>query len=65
MSALHDCPGGCGAKVERHLFACRGCWARLPIELRRWITGAYRRRAHGDHIRAMAEAVRFYQADAS
>jgi hypothetical protein len=30
MNRTHECPGGCGARVERHRYACRPCWYRLP-----------------------------------
>jgi hypothetical protein len=57
---MHDCPGGCGSQVPRHLFACKPCWWRLPADLRRPITAT-----HGVDVRAhraaMADAMRWYR----
>jgi hypothetical protein len=63
MSARHDCPGGCGQKVDRGLFACAKCWWRLPIEHRDAINDAYPRRHFEPlaHRQAMAEALRWYK----
>lgn len=56
----HACPGGCGAQVPRHLFACRDDWYRLPADLRRPITANYRRDLV-NHRKAMADAHRWYR----
>lgn len=52
----HDCPGGCGTRVNRVLLACRLCWQRLPAMLRDRVNATYRRRtqdprAHRDAVR--------------
>ena len=33
-TAVHACPGGCGANVPNRLYACRQDWYRLPQEFR-------------------------------
>lgn len=64
--STHECPGvGCQRQVPRHLFACPGCWSRLPAVLQRRITSSYRRRAHDEHVRAMLLAVEFYRQEAA
>jgi hypothetical protein len=55
----HDCPGGCGAQVPHHRFACPGCWGRLPRDLARAITGNFRR-DFAAHVAAMTDARRWY-----
>lgn len=55
----HGCPGGCGARVPDRLFACRGCWARLPVDLQRPITAHYGR-DRAAHAEAMADARGWY-----
>jgi hypothetical protein len=55
----HDCPGGCGAPVVRHRFACGVCWRRLPAQLRRAITSTYNV-DHTAHARAMVRAMHWY-----
>lgn len=55
----HTCPGGCGAAVPKHLFACKPCWFRLPAEMRRPIIDNFRRDDLA-HIRAMGDAFDWY-----
>lgn len=62
-SGTHECPGGCGAQVAFHLFACKRCWFRLPRALRTAIW-----RAHGGtdgraHVAAMADATQWFEAN--
>lgn len=63
-SIQHACPGGCGARVPDRLFACRGCWARLPAELKRPIRANYGR-DRAAHAAAMSEARRWYAEQAA
>lgn len=56
----HDCPGGCGAPVPQHKFACFTCWRRLPAPLRRAITRTYNV-DHTAHSRAMVTAMHWYR----
>ena len=58
--STHPCPGGCGTPVPRRRFACRGCWYRLPRDLRGPITAFYGvdRFAHAE---AMIEAADWYR----
>jgi hypothetical protein len=54
----HSCPGGCGRQVGRARYACRGCWHRLPFDLRTTITATYqagRRREHREAMQAAHE----------
>lgn len=37
----HPCPGLCGLRVKNNTFACPGCTARLPVELRAGTQSAY------------------------
>lgn len=37
----HACPGGCGAKVTYAQLACRTCWFRLPVTIRREVTAGW------------------------
>lgn len=53
--STHDCPCGCRAQIPRHRFSCYDSWQRLPVELKRAITGNYRRNPIA-HARAMGEA---------
>ena len=34
----HPCPGGCGRTVDNKLFACGGCWYRLPGSIKAGVT---------------------------
>lgn len=56
----HDCPGKCGTPVAHHLFACPGCWRRLPDPYRRAISGTYLRNHH-DHAQAMVRAMCWFR----
>lgn len=56
----HACPGGCGARVERHLYACRVDWGRLPAPLRQAISRAYHGSRVGEHARAMDAAAAWF-----
>ena len=49
----HVCPGGCGAQVPRHQYACQADWKRLPAGLRRTISTAYNHGPFMAHVRAM------------
>lgn len=60
MTPTHDCPGGCGAQVARHRYACRDCWYRLPVAFRKPITDNYRRDV-GAHMAAMLAAAQWYE----
>jgi hypothetical protein len=57
--ASHDCPGSCGRQVPYHHFACRNCWYRLPMDLRRPISANWQRDAVA-HAEAMADALQWY-----
>lgn len=63
MSALHECPGKCGALVVRSMLACKPCWYRLPAEIRDQVNFTYRQRISNPmgHIRAVAEASSWYR----
>lgn len=56
----HTCPGGCARRVARSRFACPPCWARLPLDLKRGITGNYGRDVDA-HLAAMLDAQRWYR----
>jgi hypothetical protein len=55
----HECPGGCGTRVERTRFSCRSCWYRLPEKLRDRIRQAHHRNSE-EHYVAMANARDWY-----
>jgi hypothetical protein len=57
--SMHRCPGRCGRRVPQHLFACRGCWARLPKRTRTRIQNSYGRN-RAEHAQAMSVAIRWY-----
>lgn len=59
----HPCPGECGSNVPNRLFACRPCWQRLPRDLAQPILATYRIDDMA-HLRAMADARRWYRANA-
>lgn len=66
MSALgratHPCPG-CGAEVDDRLFACRGCWSELPLELRTPIERTKRKSlVDPDRMAAVIAAINWYNA---
>lgn len=56
MADTHDCPGGCGQQVPRHLLACLDCWWLLPTELRHAI-----QRGGMHRLRAVSAAVQWYR----
>jgi len=56
----HACPGGCGHQVLNHEFACRTDWFRLPLDIRRGITGNYRRDPNA-HFAAVRDAIDWYR----
>lgn len=58
----HPCPG-CQRPTLNHMLSCRPCWARLPREYRDLVNVTYRGRAlfPRDHIRAVADAIRWYR----
>jgi hypothetical protein len=65
-TSTHDCPGGCGAQVARHMLACKRDWYRLPKELREAVWDGWQRRRSGrpngvrDHARAVRAAIDWY-----
>jgi hypothetical protein len=61
--STHVCPGCRRAQVAWHLFACRPCWYRLPLEKRRAITDAYGRNPAA-HRAAMTDAINWYASEA-
>jgi len=59
----HACPGGCGrAGIPSYQLACRGCWYRLPRDLRERINHAWRHSASA-HLAARAEAVSYWKGE--
>ncbi len=57
---VHRCPGGCGRTgVPNRMFACAGCWSRLPASLRDPIN-ALHGRDRNRHADAMAAARDWY-----
>jgi hypothetical protein len=59
--STHACPGGCGRRVPRDLFACSACWYRLPAELRQAINDTYRPgRVSREHAAALAGACHWF-----
>ena len=57
----HRCPGHCGRVVPDHLFACRSCWYRLPLDLRRAISRtAHRSLLDDERQQIVSDAVEFY-----
>ena len=61
--ATHNCPGGCGRQVPYHHFSCRSCWYRLPMDLRRPISGNWQRDPVA-HAEAMLDAMQWYAENA-
>lgn len=61
--ATHACPGGCGRQVPYHHFACRNCWYRLPMDLRRPISGNWHLNPDA-HAEAMVDAQQWYDENA-
>jgi hypothetical protein len=59
-STTHPCPGKCGQNVQRTLFACSTCWARLPRQLRENITDNILVNPPA-HLRAMSAACDWYR----
>lgn len=60
----HACPGGCGRRVARHLYACADCWHRLPPDLAVAVWRGYRRGPGSpEHVAAMAGAADWYAAN--
>lgn len=60
----HLCPGGCGADVAGHMFACRPCWYRLPRDLRTPILTTWWSKDFAAHSRAMTDAMHWYRDEA-
>jgi hypothetical protein len=56
----HPCPGSCGARVPKHLLACRTCWFRLPAYLRDRVNRTHRQDPAA-HRKAVADAVTWYR----
>ena len=61
--ATHNCPGSCGLQVPYHPFSCRSCWYRLPMDLRRPISGNWQRDPVA-HAAAMLDAKQWYAENA-
>lgn len=59
----HRCPGCRAPGVPNHKFACRNCWFRLPVKLRRPITAAYNLGDGEAHAAAMKAAVAWFRAN--
>ena len=59
-TTTHACPGGRGAQVARHMYACKPCWFRLPRNLRDAISNAWLRGDYPAHRIAMADAAQWY-----
>jgi hypothetical protein len=58
---VHSCPGRCGARVPRHLYACRGCWSALPVIIRAAITAGYAKGVLStEHCEGMDSAREWY-----
>ena len=63
---LHPCPG-CAHQIKVRMYACPGCWRRLPGNLRTAIVRAYGRRQHGvdgaagEHTKAKATATEWLE----
>ncbi len=51
------CPGGCDHPVAPYHFACKSCWYRPPVDLRRRVSDTYLR----DHADAMLDAYQWYK----
>lgn len=56
---MHLCPGKCRRMVPHRLFACRGCWGRLPREFQQPILDATR--GTNAHLMAMRAACDWYR----
>lgn len=61
-AATHFCPGKCGRTVQNTLFACPGCWSRLPHELQTAITDNFLVNPAA-HFEAMRAASAWYLAN--
>lgn len=59
-STTHPCPGNCGRRVRRTLFACRTCWRDLPSDLREAVVASHRV-APAAHLTAMGMACDWYR----
>lgn len=61
--STHECPGGCGLQVARHMLSCKPCWYRLPAPLRDDVNFAYRHRSAnpGEHRKALTAAFAWYR----
>ena len=55
----HSCPGCGRAGIPVNLLACRPCWFRLPIDLRRPVTATFRR-DNTAHLDAVIAALDWY-----
>jgi hypothetical protein len=57
----HLCPGRCGRTVPNDLYACGGCWRKLPGQLRRAIRASARDPVLSPaRSRAFTDAAAFY-----
>jgi hypothetical protein len=60
----HVCPGGCGrTDIPNRLYACPGCWSRLPRHLQRGITRTVRS-GWSERSEALKAAAEFYASTA-
>jgi hypothetical protein len=64
VSAWHDCPCGCGVRIEVRKLACRGGWRVLPGWMRAALTSAVRRKDWPGHREALANALAWYRQNA-
>lgn len=55
----HECPGECGARVERHRYSCPSCWYRLPSQHRSAIL-RHHKVSTVSHALAMHDAQSWY-----
>lgn len=60
---LHECPGGCGTRIVRHMLSCRDCWFLLPGALRAASNAAFPRRLKDPaaHREALAACLSWYR----
>jgi hypothetical protein len=57
----HACPGCRRRQVPVHQLSCRGCWFRLPQELRTALNNAYHRGTPDEHADAMRACLDWYR----
>lgn len=58
---LHRCPGKCGNVIRDYLYACGGCWKRLPSDIKQLILQTAPLGTESpDRQRALTRAADFY-----